>query len=479
MGKPVFLLVLVLCTISLVGLSFQAVHADGSTSSFSEEFNGSTVDSLAWKILEQNLNQTGYPAWGGRIDVADGSLCMSSNGSTFPFIQTLQNPFPAAGDFAVQFKMTYTTIADRGAGLMMGNGTPTMDAGPWGSDIWHNRVFTLWAADKGLDEAMIYIELFNKLVFSMDYPGFKPSSPSHIYKLAYELGVYHVYVDGLEVAQQASVIRPTTIILGSPPIPRLPLSPGEQAEWAYWGWSSFEVDYINLLQKSEISLSIGESESLQLGTKVALSGNLTSDAGEPLPSEPVAVLYSIPGVSDWYPLASAITDSSGAYSVDWIPSANGNFRLRAQWSGNDNLVGCSVEKNVSILRGLGENSFVAESNSTLTSLSFNATSQEISFTVSGVSGTFGYVRFAISKTLLPVLDDFKIYMDGKEVNFTATEEADSYVLFFEYHHSTHDVILKIPAVTTPELQSWILVPLLVGLALFAVALKKKTRALGR
>jgi hypothetical protein len=297
--------------------------------------------------------------------------------------------------------------------------------------------------------------------------------------LAYVEGVYHVYVDREEVASVESDVRPTTIVVGSPPIPRLPLSPADEARWAYWGWSSFEVDYINMLQPSEISLSVGGSESLQLGKRVHLAGRLDSADGVPLAGMTVNVLYSIPGMSTWYPLAAATTDDAGNFVVDWIPSANGEFRLKALWSGNADYLGCSVEKNVSILSDKGEKAFLAESNSTLSSLSFNATSKELSFTVSGASGTFGYVRIAISKTVLPTLDDFEIYLDGQEVNFSATDEGDSFVLFFEYHHSTHEVVLRVPVLTTPELQSWILLPLLCGLALAVVALKKKSRAFSR
>ena len=169
----------------------------------------------------------------------------------------------------------------------------------------------------------------------------------------------------------------------------------------------------------------------------------------------INVMYTIPGMSTWYPLAAATTDAAGTYSVDWIPSANGEFRLRALWSGNVNCIGCSVERNVSILSNQAETAFVAESNSTLSSLAFNATAKEISFTVSGAQGTFGYVRFAIPKTLLPTLNDFKVYMDGQEISFTATDKDELFILFFEYHHSTHEVVLRIPLVVTPELQPWV------------------------
>ena len=472
MAGVVRLITVLLCTFVLLSLVFQVVQAAGSEPIFSEHFDGSTVDLSIWQVHEQNLNLTGYPAWGGSVRVADGYVHMSSNGSTFPFMQTLQNPFPATGDFAIQFNLTYTAIADRGAGLMIGNGTPTMDIGPFGTDIWRNRIFTLWAADKSSENhAMIYIELFNRFVYEIDYSGFKPSSPSHLYKLAYTQGVYHVYVNGVEVANAESDVRPTTIIIGTPPIPRLPLSPADTARWAYWGWSSFTVDFISMMQASEISLSVGTQA--QLGSRVNLSGNLAGRDGDPLGNAAVSILYTIPGMSTWYPLAAAKTDSSGFFSVAWIPSANGEFRLKALWSGDDLYVGAFVEKNVSVLNDQNENALVAESNSTLSSLSFNLTAREISFKVSGSVGTFGYVRFVIPKLLLSTLTDFKVHMDGQEVNFTTHTVGDSHVLYFEYHHSTHEVTISIPAAVTPEFEAWILLPLLVLSGLATLLIRKK------
>jgi hypothetical protein len=75
-------------------------------------------------------------------------------------------------------------------------------------------------------------------------------------------------------------------------------------------------------------------------------------------------------------------------------------------------------------------------------LAFNSVSKEISFTASGPSGTTGYVRFVVSKTLMENLTDFKVYLDGQQVQFTATSEAQTQVLFFQYSHSSHNILIK-------------------------------------
>jgi hypothetical protein len=83
--------------------------------------------------------------------------------------------------------------------------------------------------------------------------------------------------------------------------------------------------------------------------------------------------------------------------------------------------------------------------------------------VSGQSGTTGYLNITISKTLLSNLAGLKIYIDKQDVNFTANTVGDSQVLYFSYHHSTHQVTISLPStVTASELQLWTSLPLLKG-----------------
>lgn len=230
---------------------------------FSDNFDGSSVDTSKWQVQEQNVDLSGNPAYGGNVTVANSYLYMSSNGSAFPFIQTVNNPFPASGDFVLQFSLQYTCIADWGDGLMVGNGTPTLDPTGTGNYAWHNKIFDVWAADNGdvkydpstgtwqSNLTNIYIELLNQEVYKLDVSGFKPSSPEQTYELAYVNGTYTVYVNGIQVAQAQSDIRPTTILIGEPPIFDLPQSPQNMADWgSWWGWSCFQMNYVTVQQTS-------------------------------------------------------------------------------------------------------------------------------------------------------------------------------------------------------------------------------------
>ncbi|XHH07943.1 MAG: hypothetical protein ACFCUE_10240 [Candidatus Bathyarchaeia archaeon] len=208
---------------------------------FEDQFDGVMVDASKWLITE-NTDLSGYPAWGGKVTVQDGYIAFSSNGSTYPWVRTLNNPFPSNGDFTVEFNVTYTVIADSGNGIRIYSNKQVNN-----EYDWSNNIFTLWAHDEGETTGVILIELFNQVIYKDYVSGFKPSSPAHNYRFEYCGGNYTVYVDGKAVASKPSDLRPTAIGLGHPPVSTLPYSPETTQTWAYWGWSSFSMDYIKVV----------------------------------------------------------------------------------------------------------------------------------------------------------------------------------------------------------------------------------------
>jgi hypothetical protein len=91
--------------------------------------------------------------------------------------------------------------------------------------------------------------------------------------------------------------------------------------------------------------------------------------------------------------------------------------------------------------------FAVSSNSTVTSLAFNSTTSVLSFTVSGPSGTTGYVKVTIAKSLISNPENIKVYLDGNQLNYEVTSSADSWLLSFTYSHSTHQVSIDMAANT--------------------------------
>jgi hypothetical protein len=419
---------------------------------FAEDFEESSLNPDRW-IVAENTDMSGYPAYGGSVKVKDGCLLLSSNGSSFPFIHSAVNPFPVSGDFEIEFAVTYSCIGDAGCGIMIASGIPTLD------NTWHNKIVTLWAHDQGPNNAIIYVEFFNSLVYKMNVSGFKPSSPPHVYKVIYSNGTYDLYVDGVSVATAESQQRPNVIVLGHPPIPWVPQTPQWMDEWGYWGWSSFEVDYIsvkaeissnesvidddfadnNELIPTQVSLSTN-AEAKQVGYKVNLFGNLSSKE-KAIGDERIILSVSISGLATWQSVTSVTTNVEGFYSATWIPTATGEFTLKAEFLGDTEFAGSYDTKNISIIEGADDKVFFVESNSTLSALAFNSTSHEASFNVSGSTGTEGYVRFVISKELVSDPTTLNVYLDANQLEYSVTDLTDSWQLYFTYKHSKHTVLV--------------------------------------
>ena len=98
----------------------------------------------------------------------------------------------------------------------------------------------------------------------------------------------------------------------------------------------------------------------------------------------------------------------------------------------------------------GQSFFFVESNSTITELFFNSTSSELRFRVNGTSGTKGYVKVTVSKSLVSSIQNVKVYLDGSNLNFEMTSNENSWILTFTYTHSTHQVRISLAATTTVE-----------------------------
>jgi hypothetical protein len=444
----------ILISLSLLVLVVLA-PSNGETENafFTENFEGTTLDPSKW-LISENTNQSGYPAYGGSIKLADSHLLLSSSGSSFPFIYSASNPFPTSGDFEIEFAVEYDCIADLGCGVMISHGIPSLD------ENWHKyKIVTLWAHDQGPETTMIFVQVFDSLVYQITVPGFKPSSPEHIYKIRYVNGTYIIHVDGISVAKVQSQLRPNMIVLGNPPnpeVPRPPTGPTGMAEWGYWGWSSFKVDYISVgmptgddsleenefLIPTEVSLST-DAKTEQLGYKIKIFGDLIAN-DQPIPDAQIILSVSIPGIYFWQPITSMTTNSEGIYTASWIPMATGEFSLKAEYLGDSKFAKSYEVKNISITESPSKSMFLVESNSTLSSLAFNSTSNEMSFKVSGQTGTEGYVRFTVSKEIVPDPMALVVYMDSRQLEYTVTDFTDTWQLYFSYSHSEHTVLIAMP-----------------------------------
>ncbi|MCW4010263.1 MAG: hypothetical protein NWF05_06535 [Candidatus Bathyarchaeota archaeon] len=94
---------------------------------------------------------------------------------------------------------------------------------------------------------------------------------------------------------------------------------------------------------------------------------------------------------------------------------------------------------------------VLKSNSTLSEPIFNRTSSEVTFTVTGPSGTSGYVWCKIAENLIPhenVDKNVKVLIDGNQISYMHTFDDGAWELYFNYMHSTHQVTIGLPKENT-------------------------------
>ena len=213
---------------------------------------------------------------------------------------------------------------------------------------------------------------------------------------------------------------------------------------------------------SKISISTVTSCVL-VGLHISISGTLTGHRENAISGELVFLSYKVFGTETWNAITSVYTEINGHYSAIWVPTATGYFTLKAEWTGNATYFGVSNITTLSVVPYNNKYVFAVESNSTISALAFNSTSNELSFTASGPSGTMGYARIFISNELVANISDLKVYVDETQVDYVAIPTDDSWLLYFVYEHSTHAIVIVIP-----EFPSVLILPLFMIFTLGAV-----------
>ena len=204
--------------------------------------------------------------------------------------------------------------------------------------------------------------------------------------------------------------------------------------------------------------------------KVEITGSL-SFKGAGISGVPILLSYSVNDGNSWIDLATASSDSNGNFAVVWFPTVSGTYLLNAQWPGNSTLSVANKTINLAILPYQDQSIFSVSSNSTFSAFAFNSTSKELSFSVSGPSDTTGYVDIYIPKSLIIDTSNLKVYLDGNQLNFTTESQGDSWLLSFNYHHSTHQVTINLGSESSASFnQNQLREMIIIGIAISAMAM---------
>ncbi len=129
--------------------------------------------------------------------------------------------------------------------------------------------------------------------------------------------------------------------------------------------------------------------------------------------------------------------------MTWFLLASGDYRIKAVYTGGSGVAGAETIVNLAI-RDIEERVFSVSSNSTVSGLIFNSTSREITLSVSGPSGTTGYINTFLTKNLIQDISSLRIYFDGVQKDYEAVSLDDVWLIHLSYNHSTHTIRISLP-----------------------------------
>ncbi|MGD6852048.1 MAG: hypothetical protein ACQCN6_08320 [Candidatus Bathyarchaeia archaeon] len=220
---------------------------------------------------------------------------------------------------------------------------------------------------------------------------------------------------------------------------------------------------------NETTIHLTCQSSVSTNIRVNIKGSLTS-AGVGISNASILLSYSIDTGTHWNEFTAVNTDDNGVFNVLWTPQATGNYLINATWLGSNHTV--TTVTSLAIAPCDSQSLFSVTSNSTLSGLSFDSASKQLSFSVSGPTGTTGYFDINIPKTLISDVSGLQVNLDGTAVHYDLQSQGDSWLVSFAYHHSSHHVTVNLnsqqTAQTSEFFNPWIAVLVIGGMAAIVV-----------
>ena len=231
---------------------------------------------------------------------------------------------------------------------------------------------------------------------------------------------------------------------------------------------------------SHVSLSamtVNSADNVQI-----LGSLISNNTGVPLANMTFSYRSISDNETDLHQFATINTDSNGNFSVNWQFPDAGSYIINATYHGSPEYGPVFDGINVLVTGDETPKVFSVESNSTVTGIEFKQESSELNLSVTGQSGTIGFVDLYVSKSLVENVSAIQSYVDGNPVSFTVTSTDDSWILHFYYHHSSHNImfdlseadISSVPempkASSVPEMSKAVLLLIIVALVAIGAVL---------
>lgn len=235
-----------------------------------------------------------------------------------------------------------------------------------------------------------------------------------------------------------------------------------------------------VLEQSELTVSL-DCVATFVGYEVNISGKLAYPNGNGISAATLLASYSVNDGLSWNSIASFDTAANGDYHVEWYPTTTGNssqsgsamaggYLVTVEWAGSENVEGAEASVNLTVMPLEEKYVFSVVSNSTISDLAYNSSSNALRFTLEGPSGTIGYVDITIAKKLIMDANGMRVYVDGKQIEYTTMASDDSYLLHFTYQHSIHEIIVDLSQPTQPFFETPLGIATLFGITAILIAL---------
>lgn len=192
------------------------------------------------------------------------------------------------------------------------------------------------------------------------------------------------------------------------------------------------------------------SSTLYSGFNVKIQGKLVyNDVG--ISGAGILLAYSVTGGATWQDFAYINTDDLGDFNAVWMPSASGNYLIKATWPGDDMFNRVTRTVSFAVTPSLDEKQsvFSVASNSTLSSLTFDSTKNELRFNVKGPDGTAGYVQVCVPTSLVSDASKLLVTLDGQQISYDTLLKNDVWIVTLIYQHSEHKVVMALNADYSP------------------------------
>ena len=443
------LIFLIACMLPLAPLPLTATAQEQSKTTFTDDFS---TDSSAWQYMgSAHRNQT------GQYMTLTESSCMQAGvaffNSPIPGAFTVKFSYKAGGGYSGDgftmffYKQKYSSFSE-GGNLGFNLGDAIIPGYGIEFDGWRNWAGDFQSIEGGKqtslgDPADKYIALIEDSVSNhLAYVNDSRTSDNiwHQVTVSVDASTVKVNIDNGLVLQWDGDFNKTFDGFG------FSAGNGQIGSNAHY-LDNFSITSSNL--QLPILTTYCTSSVSTSSFNVKIKGDLTFNRA-PISDVPILLSYSVTGGDSWQDLTTVHTDSNGSYSALWLLSVTGDYMLKAMYKGNENYLGTTNLVNFSLTPYEAQSVFSVTSNSTISQLSFNSDKKELTFTVSGQSGTTGYIDVYVPKTLLNETDDLKVYLDGNQIQYNVTPLSDGWLLHASYHHSSHTVKVSL-AQSNPQL----------------------------